>query len=137
MVKRAKRVSATRQTEPQINAVLERYFGLSQQGTDIRTEFVAGVTTFLTMVYIVFVNPIILGKAGMDPGAVFVATCVAAAVSTLVSDRACARDGYQRIFRLHGRAHLQIHVATGAGRRVLFRRAVLSDFSISNKTICH
>ena len=84
MVKRAKRVSAARQTGPQINAVLERYFGLSQQGTDIRTEFVAGVTTFLTMVYIVFVNPIILGKAGMDPGAVFVATCVAAAVSTLV-----------------------------------------------------
>jgi len=84
MVKRAKRVSATRQTEPQINAVLERYFGLSQHGTDIRTEFVAAVTTFLTMVYIVFVNPIILGKAGMDPGAVFVATCVAAAVSTLV-----------------------------------------------------
>ncbi len=84
MVKRAKRVSATRKTEPHISAVLERYFGLSQQGTDIRTEFVAGVTTFLTMVYIVFVNPIILGKAGMDPGAVFVATCVAAAVSTLV-----------------------------------------------------
>jgi AGZA family xanthine/uracil permease-like MFS transporter len=84
MVKRAKRVSAARKTEPQINAVLERYFGLSQQGTDIRTEFVAGVTTFLTMVYIIFVNPIILGKAGMDPGAVFVATCVAAAVSTLV-----------------------------------------------------
>jgi AGZA family xanthine/uracil permease-like MFS transporter len=84
MVKRAKRVAAARKTEPQIRAVLERYFGLSQQGTDIRTEFVAGVTTFLTMVYIIFVNPIILGKAGMDPGAVFVATCVAAAVSTLV-----------------------------------------------------
>ncbi len=75
---------AAGKTGPQINAVLERYFGLSQQGTDIRTEFVAAVTTFLTMVYIVFVNPIILGKAGMDPGAVFVATCVAAAVSTLV-----------------------------------------------------
>jgi adenine/guanine/hypoxanthine permease len=84
MVKRAKRASAATKTGPRINAVLERYFGLSQQGTDIRTEFVAGVTTFLTMVYIVFVNPIILGKAGMDPGAVFVATCVAAAVSTLV-----------------------------------------------------
>ena len=84
MVKRAKRESAAGKTGPQINAVLERYFGLSQQGTDIRTEFVAAVTTFLTMVYIVFVNPIILGKAGMDPGAVFVATCVAAAVSTLV-----------------------------------------------------
>jgi AGZA family xanthine/uracil permease-like MFS transporter len=64
--------------------VLDRYFGLAQQGTDVRTEFIAGVTTFLTMVYIVFVNPIILGKAGMDQGAVFVATCVAAAVSTSV-----------------------------------------------------
>jgi AGZA family xanthine/uracil permease-like MFS transporter len=63
---------------------LDRYFGLSGQGTDVRTEFIAGVTTFLTMVYIVFVNPIILGKTGMDQGAVFVATCVAAAVSTLV-----------------------------------------------------
>jgi adenine/guanine/hypoxanthine permease len=50
----------------------------------VQTEFIAGVTTFLTMVYIVFVNPIILGKTGMDQGAVFVATCVAAAVSTLV-----------------------------------------------------
>jgi len=84
MVKRAKRVSEAGKTAPQINAVLQRYFGLSEQGTDVRTEFVAAVTTFLTMVYIIFVNPIILGKAGMDPGAVFVATCVAAAVSTLV-----------------------------------------------------
>ncbi len=84
MVKRAKRVSGAGKTAPQINAVLQRYFGLSEQGTDVRTEFVAAVTTFLTMVYIIFVNPIILGKAGMDPGAVFVATCVAAAVSTLV-----------------------------------------------------
>jgi hypothetical protein len=56
----------------------------AQQGSDVRTELIAGVTTFLTMVYIVFINPIILGKAGMDQGAVFVATCVAAAVSTLV-----------------------------------------------------
>jgi adenine/guanine/hypoxanthine permease len=63
---------------------LNRYFGLKEQGTDIRTEFIAGLTTFLTMVYIVFVNPAILGKTGMDTGAVFVATCVAAAVSTMV-----------------------------------------------------
>src|SRR5215471_18816455 len=68
----------------QLSASLERYFGLAQQGTDIRTEFIAGLTTFLTMVYIVFVNPAILGKAGMDTGAVFVATCIAAAVSTFV-----------------------------------------------------
>lgn len=82
MVKQAKR--ASRGGESQIVRGLDRYFGLSGQGTDVRTEFIAGVTTFLTMVYIVFVNPIILGKTGMDQGAVFVATCVAAAVSTLV-----------------------------------------------------
>jgi AGZA family xanthine/uracil permease-like MFS transporter len=64
--------------------LLDRYFGLSLSGTSLRTEFIAGATTFLTMVYIVFVNPQILGKAGMDPGAVFVATCIASAVSTLV-----------------------------------------------------
>jgi len=82
MVKQAKRASGG--DESQIVRGLDRYFGLSGQGTDVRTEFIAGVTTFLTMVYIVFVNPIILGKTGMDQGAVFVATCVAAAVSTLV-----------------------------------------------------
>src|ERR1700750_2449029 len=65
-------------------AFLDRYFGLSESGSDVRTEFIAGITTFLTMVYIVFVNPQILGNAGMDKGAVFVATCIAAAVSTLV-----------------------------------------------------
>ena len=84
MVKRAKRATAATGGEAQIAAWLERYFGLKAQGTDVHTEFIAGVTTFLTMVYIVFVNPIILGKAGMDPGAVFVATCLAAAVSTFV-----------------------------------------------------
>ena len=63
---------------------LERRFGLAAQGSAPRTEVVAGVTTFLTMVYIVFVNPQILGNAGMDKGAVFVATCLAAAASTLV-----------------------------------------------------
>ena len=66
------------------DALAERTFQLKSHGTDVRTEFIAGVTTFLTMVYIVFVNPIILGKAGMDGGAVFVATCLAAAASTLV-----------------------------------------------------
>jgi AGZA family xanthine/uracil permease-like MFS transporter len=84
MVKRAKRTKAATSGESHVAAMLERYFGLKAQGTDVRTEFIAGVTTFLTMVYIVFVNPAILGKAGMDPGAVFVATCLAAAVSTFV-----------------------------------------------------
>jgi AGZA family xanthine/uracil permease-like MFS transporter len=63
---------------------LDRYFQLTENGTNLRTEFVAGATTFLTMVYIVFVNPQILGNAGMDKGAVFVATCLAASLSTLI-----------------------------------------------------
>ncbi len=80
----AKQVRRASGSEGQFAAVLDRYFGLKDQGTDLRTEFIAGLTTFLTMVYIVFVNPIILGKAGMDTGAVFVATCIAAAASTFV-----------------------------------------------------
>src|SRR5260370_1181547 len=64
--------------------LLDRYFGLRESGSDVRTEFIAGVTTFLPMVSIVFVSPQILSSAGMDKGAVFVATCIAAAVSTLV-----------------------------------------------------
>ena len=55
---------------------------MTRSGTTVRTEAIAGVTTFLTMAYIVFVNPQILGNAGMDKGAVFVATCLAAAAST-------------------------------------------------------
>jgi len=62
----------------------ERQFGLAKAGTNTRTEVIAGVTTFLTMAYIVFVNPSILANAGMDKGAVFVATCLAAAISTLI-----------------------------------------------------
>lgn len=67
-----------------MTAFLERCFGLSQSGTDVRTELTAGVTTFLTMAYIAFVNPQILADAGMPFEAVFVATCLAAAFSTLV-----------------------------------------------------
>src|ERR1700719_4953075 len=70
--------------KPEERSIVDRYFRLTENGTDIHTELIAGLTTFLTMVYIVFVNPQILGNAGMDKGAVFVATAVAAAVSTLV-----------------------------------------------------
>ena len=71
-------------TGSETKGFLDRQFGLTANGTDARTEFVAGVTTFLTMAYIVFVNPTILANAGMDKGAVFVATCIAAAASTLI-----------------------------------------------------
>ncbi|GGI03349.1 NCS2 family permease [Egicoccus halophilus] len=63
---------------------LERFFRLREHGTDVRTELVAGLTTFLAMAYIVFVNPDVLGAAGLDTGAVFVATCLAAALGTLI-----------------------------------------------------
>ncbi|HEV7618513.1 MAG TPA: NCS2 family permease [Burkholderiaceae bacterium] len=64
--------------------LMERFFKLKEQGTDTRTELLAGLTTFLTMAYIIFVNPSILGDAGMPKDAVFVATCLAAAIGTLV-----------------------------------------------------
>jgi AGZA family xanthine/uracil permease-like MFS transporter len=65
-------------------SAVDRYFGLTDHGTSVRVELIAGLTTFLTMVYIVFVNPAILANAGMDKGAVFVATCLAAAASSAV-----------------------------------------------------
>jgi AGZA family xanthine/uracil permease-like MFS transporter len=67
-----------------LEGMLDSYFGLSAHNTNMRTEAIAGVTTFLTMAYIIFVNPAILAKAGMDQGAVFVATCLAAAISTAI-----------------------------------------------------
>jgi len=70
-------------TETSSDTFLDRQFALTENGTSVRTEFIAGLTTFLTMVYIVVVNPAILAGTGMDKGAVFVATCLAAAVSTL------------------------------------------------------
>ncbi|MBL4835278.1 MAG: NCS2 family permease, partial [Pseudomonas sp.] len=53
-------------------------------GTSVRTEIIAGLTTFLTMAYIIFVNPMMMADAGIDPGAAFVATCLAAAIGSLI-----------------------------------------------------
>ena len=64
--------------------ILNRYFELERYGTTVRTEVMAGLTTFLTMAYIAFVNPQILSEAGMDRGAVFVATCLAAAIGSAI-----------------------------------------------------
>src|SRR4051794_18167906 len=63
---------------------IKRYFGLDAAGTNLRTEVLAGLTTFLTMAYIIFVNPAILGDAGMPKDAVFVATCLVAALASLI-----------------------------------------------------
>lgn len=64
--------------------MIEKFFQLQKHETNVRTEIIAGISTFLTMAYIIAVNPGILSKGGMDFGAVFVATCVAAALGTAV-----------------------------------------------------
>ena len=63
---------------------LERRFHLAEHGTTPRTEVLAGVTTFLTLAYILFVQPALLSSVGLDFGAVFVATCLASAFATLL-----------------------------------------------------
>jgi AGZA family xanthine/uracil permease-like MFS transporter len=65
------------------NSFLESFFNLSKNETNVRTEVLAGLTTFVTMAYILFVNPLTLAEAGLDQGAVFMATALAAAISTL------------------------------------------------------
>ncbi|WP_395822588.1 NCS2 family permease [Collimonas sp.] len=95
---------------------LEKFFKLKENGTDVRTELIAGLTTFLTMAYIIFVNPAILSDAGMPKGAVFVATCVAAAVGTL-------------IMALY--ANYPIALAPGMGLNAYFAYAVVKGMGVS------
>jgi AGZA family xanthine/uracil permease-like MFS transporter len=77
--------AASRRDESQApRGFLDRFFKLTENGTNVRTEVIAGLTTFVTMAYIIIVNPSILKAAGMDEGALFMATVLAAAVSTLV-----------------------------------------------------
>jgi AGZA family xanthine/uracil permease-like MFS transporter len=71
-------------TEAEDKGLLERRFELSARGTNLRTEILAGVTTFLTMAYIVLVNPAILGQAGMPVAGVAAATCLAAAFASIL-----------------------------------------------------
>jgi len=63
---------------------MEKFFELRERGTDIKTEIMAGITTFMTMAYILAVNPIILGASGMDTGAIFTATALASAFATFI-----------------------------------------------------
>ncbi|UJF24836.1 NCS2 family permease [Suttonella sp. R2A3] len=90
--------------------MLEKLFGLRAHGTTLKTELIAGFTTFLTMAYIIFVNPDILSQAGMDFGAVFVATCLAAAIG-------CFIMGFY--------ANLPIALAPGMGLNAFFTYSVV------------
>ncbi len=66
------------------SGTLDRVFHLSERHTDVKTEIIAGVTTFMTMAYILAVNPDILSASGMDKGAVFTATCIASILATVL-----------------------------------------------------
>ena len=96
--------------------MLERYFQLEAHGTTVRTELLAGLTTFLTMAYIIFVNPDILSAAGMPKDAVFVATCLAAALGSLVMG-------------LY--ANYPIALAPGMGLNAYFAFAVVQGMGVS------
>lgn len=96
--------------------MLERYFQLQKYGTTVRTEVLAGCTTFLTMAYIAFVNPAILSSTGMDHGAVFVATCLAAAIST----------GIMGLY-----ANYPIALAPGMGLNAFFAFAMVKGMGLS------
>ncbi len=96
--------------------IIEKLFKLREAGSDVRTEVVAGVTTFLTMAYIIFVNPAILGDAGLPKEAVFVATCLAAALGTA-------------IMALY--ANYPIAMAPGMGLNAYFAYAVVLGMGIA------
>ncbi|MBP3931713.1 MAG: NCS2 family permease, partial [Peptostreptococcaceae bacterium] len=72
------------QTLQNNNNILEKIFKLSNHNTTVKTEIIAGITTFMTMAYILVVNPSILGDAGMDKDAVFAATAIAAFIGCTI-----------------------------------------------------
>lgn len=101
-----------------MNAI-ERYFGINGTNTTIKTEVMAGLTTFLTMAYIIFVNPVVLSEAGMDKGAVFVATCLAAAVGCFI---------------MGALARLPVALAPGMGLNAFFTYGVVLGMNYSWQT---
>ena len=64
--------------------ILEQIFKISEHDTTIKKELLAGLTTFITMAYIIFVNPQMMSATGMDQGAIFVGTCMAAAIACFI-----------------------------------------------------
>ena len=75
-------VLALKFNDERVETVLEKLFKLKEKGTNVKTEIVAGFTTFMTMAYILAVNPGILADAGIDATAVLLATCIASFIGT-------------------------------------------------------
>lgn len=99
--------------------MLEKLFKLKQNQTSLKQEAIAGLTTFMTMAYIIFVNPMMLADAGMDHGAVFVATCLAAAVGCIV---------------MGIMANYPIALAPGMGLNAFFTYTVVGEMGYSWET---
>ena len=95
---------------------LSNFFKLAENNTDVNRELMAGLTTFITMAYIIFVNPQLMASSGMDQGASFVGTCVAAALACLVMG----------IF-----ANWPIGLAPGMGLNAFFTFTVVGEMGYS------
>jgi len=104
---------------PTSTGLLERLFKLSQHRTTLKTELAAGLTTFITMAYIIFVNPNIMADAGIDHGAAFVATCIAAALG-------CFLMGLY--------ANWPVGLAPGMGLNAFFTYTVVGEMGYSWET---
>jgi AGZA family xanthine/uracil permease-like MFS transporter len=98
------------------STLLEKTFHLSEQGTTVKREILAGLTTFVSMAYILFVNPSILGAAGMDKGAVFTATALSAILGSVL---------------MAFLANYPIAVAPGLGDNAFFTFSVVLGMGIS------
>jgi AGZA family xanthine/uracil permease-like MFS transporter len=103
-------------SEAPVESALSRFFELRIHGTTVRTELLAGLTTFVTMAYIIFVNPQMMASAGMDHGAAFVATCLGAAL-------AC--------FIMGAYANWPVGLAPGMGLNAFFTYTVVADMGYS------
>ena len=99
--------------------ILDQFFKLTENKTSFKKEFIAGFTTFITMAYIIFVNPQIMAQSGMDQGAIFVGTCVAASV-------ACIFMGLY--------ANWPIGLAPGMGLNAFFTYTVVGEMGYSWET---
>ena len=99
-----------------MNPLLDRLFQLRTKGTTVGTELIAGATTFITMVYIIFVNPQLMVMSGMDHGAAFVGTCLAAAL-------ACYIMGFY--------ANWPVGLAPGMGLNAFFTYTVVGEMGYS------
>ena len=97
-------------------AMLQKHFRLRENGTSLKTETVAGVTTFMTLSYIIFVQPTVLSSCGMDFGAVLVATCISGAIATI-------------IMGLY--ANYPVALAPGMGQNFFFAYTVVLGMGIS------